>query len=155
LLHHPQTSYIIVKAGLLVALPLPCVVETMRPQPLSGLVGMPAFICGLARIRGASIPVVDLPLLLTGVADIHTERFITIRTNDWQIALAVESVIDIREISPATLDALPPLLGTTPAKYVEAVGALDDGLLLLLRTANIIPPELWEALRSPLAGDEE
>lgn len=155
MLHHPPASYVIVKAGLLVALPLPRVVETMRPQPVSGLVGMPDFIRGMARIRGASIPVVDLPLLLTGVAGIHTERFITITTNDRQVALAVESVVEIREISPSTLEALPPLLGATPAAYVEAVGALDNGLLLLLRTASLIPPELWEALRHTPAGEAE
>src|SRR5271155_6034274 len=42
------------------ALPIGHVVETMRPLPTEPVAGAKAFVRGLALIRGAAVPVIDL-----------------------------------------------------------------------------------------------
>src|SRR6185436_6230529 len=53
--------------GLLCALPLEHVEETMRPLAIEAIAGGPAFVRGLAVVRGAPIPAVDA---VVGVVEI-------------------------------------------------------------------------------------
>src|SRR5215468_8425951 len=93
-----------VRAGArMLALPIESVVETMRPLPVEPLAGAPSFVLGLAVIRGAAIPVVD-------VAGETPGRFVTLRLGARRIALAVEAVLGLAALEPATLSGLPPLL---------------------------------------------
>ena len=50
------------------------------------------------------------------------------------------------------LGALPPLLGNAPAELVDGLGVLDRDLLVVLRAARILPPEVWERLSAAAAA---
>ena len=52
------------QAGCYVALPAAQVVETMRPLGTDSVPEMPPFVLGLAIVRGAAVPVVDVGTLL-------------------------------------------------------------------------------------------
>lgn len=128
------------------ALPAEHVSETMRPLPVEPLAGMPAFIAGLAIVRGVPTPVVDLARLL-GVSDpLPATRFVTIRIGDHHAAVAVDAVLGVRAVRGDALHELPPLLGDAGADAVDAVGALDANLVVVLRGARIVPPAVWDAL---------
>ncbi|MFL5302954.1 MAG: chemotaxis protein CheW, partial [Anaeromyxobacteraceae bacterium] len=59
-----RPNVLLVRAGSrLCALPLACVVETLRPLHTSPLAGTPACVSGVAVVRGAPTPVVDLDAL--------------------------------------------------------------------------------------------
>ncbi|HZE91839.1 MAG TPA: chemotaxis protein CheW, partial [Rhizobacter sp.] len=75
--HDAALSVICRVQGRLCALPLSHVVETMRPLPTETIAGAPDFVCGLAVIRGAPVPVVDLARLL-GATDTQARRFVTV-----------------------------------------------------------------------------
>jgi purine-binding chemotaxis protein CheW len=128
------------------ALPAEHVSETMRPLPVEPLAGMPPFIAGLAIVRGVPIPVVDLARLLGGSDPLRATRFVTIRIGDRHAAMAVDSVLGVRAVRADALHELPPLLGGAGADAVDAVGTLDANLVLVLRSARIVPPVVWEAL---------
>jgi purine-binding chemotaxis protein CheW len=124
------------------ALPLPHVVETMRPLPISPIPGTPPFVAGLAIIRGAAVPVVDLARLL-GATDSKPKRFVSMTTQRGRIALAVDQVEGVRSLPPDIVHSLPPLLQSADSRFVEVIGTLDAELLLVLQIARLMPEDLW------------
>jgi len=109
--------------------------ETMRPLPITPLAAMPIFILGLSLIRGATTPVVDVGAVLGGEDAPKTTRFITLCMNERCVALAVESVLGVREISS---DSLPPLLRDASVEVVSSIGMLDAEFLLVLGAARLL-----------------
>jgi purine-binding chemotaxis protein CheW len=127
------------------ALPLEHVIETMRPLPVTPLTGVPPAVLGVAVIRGAPVPVVDVASMLAGDTARAT-RFVTVRTGHRAIALAFEEVVGIRSIPTAALSELPPLVSNGRGETIAAIGALDDELLIVLSAARIVPESAWRAL---------
>jgi purine-binding chemotaxis protein CheW len=141
------------------AVPLPRVIETMRPLPVEPFTGGPAFLSGLTRIRDEVVPVIDAGVLL-GASPARPTRFVTLRVpaehpapeyaphdgDHHVVALAVEAVVGVHELDDSTLSALPPVLGFLPAAVVSAVGALDGRLLLVLGDSHLVPDSVWSDL---------
>ena len=132
--------------GLWCALPLPHVMETMRPQPLETMASAPSFILGVAIIRGVPTPVVDVGALL-GSTDppLHT-RFITLSVGERVVAAAVEGIVGVRVLPREALGDLPPLLRDASSDVIATVGTLDSALLVVLRAARILPDAVWSEL---------
>jgi purine-binding chemotaxis protein CheW len=125
----------------LCAIPVGEVDETMRPQPVSPLPHAQHFVAGVARIRGAPIPVIDAGLLLGGDADGPAGRFVLLRIGDRRVALAVESVVGVRRMPADPLQPLPPLLSEASRDAVAAIAALDGELLLVLEGVGLLPAD--------------
>jgi purine-binding chemotaxis protein CheW len=126
--------------------PLSQVVETMRPLSTEAITGMPAFVRGLAIIRGTAVPVVDLGCLLGGGSGLPTTRFVLLRLGERRAALAVEALLGVRDLEAARLHAMPPLLQQASLELIEQVGTLDGELLVVLRVCRTVPDDLWPAL---------
>ncbi len=126
------------------AIPIQHVVETMRPLPVESLPGAPPFVEGLAVIRGQAVPVVDLAFLLGAGPAADAGRFVTLRVDDRRVALAVEAVLGLHELDASDLGETPPLLQDLNPDLLQAVGAADGQLLLLLRGARLVPEEVWD-----------
>ena len=142
----PQGQGILCRVGTrLCILPLSCVVETMRPQPVEAVVGAPSFVCGLAVIRGLPTPVVDARRLLGADEQSPPTRFVTLKVGARFVALAVDAVIGIRPLAGLTTDELPPLLDQADGP-ASAVGAVDRELLQVLQGARLIPAAVWAVL---------
>lgn len=127
------------------ALPLAHVIEVMRPQPIQSLANMPAFVRGVAVVRGEPIPVVDLACLL-GETESAIGRFVVVRAGERRVALAVQDVISIRALDATSLAAVPPLLQDARPELIAALGSADEKLLVVLKTARILSGREWEAL---------
>jgi purine-binding chemotaxis protein CheW len=124
------------------AVPLGQVIETMRLLPIHPLADAPPFVRGVTVVRGVAVPVVDMRVLL-GEPPAEPRRMVVVRTggpgdDQRRVALAVDAVTGVAALDPATLAATPPL--------VEALGAVDGQLLVLLRTAHLVDDALWERL---------
>ncbi|HEY3973655.1 MAG TPA: chemotaxis protein CheW [Candidatus Sulfotelmatobacter sp.] len=128
------------------AVPLSDVVEIMRPLPVEPWTGPTDVVQGLSVIRGAPVPVVDLGRLLGASDKSLSTRLVAIRVGARRVALAVDSVLGIREFAPVLRSQMPPLLLDTRTDLVEAVGALDTELFTVLKTCRIVPAKVWEAL---------
>jgi purine-binding chemotaxis protein CheW len=120
----------------------------MRPLPVEPVPGTPQYVRGLSVIRGAPVPVVDLSALLDrrGSGARSTGRFVTVKAHHRRFALAVDSVIGIRELDTTQLEQLPPLLRHADVDVIEAIGVADAQLLVVLRGARILPEETWKAI---------
>jgi purine-binding chemotaxis protein CheW len=129
------------------AIPMRHVVETMRPLPIESVPEMPDFVRGVSLIRGAPVPVIDLGVLLEiGEPSASYGRFVTLRLGERRVALGVDAVIGSRNLDPAQLEQLPPLLHDGTADRIEAIGTRDAQLLLVLRAARIVPDAVWATL---------
>ena len=129
----------------LCAVPLEHVVETLRPLPVEPLAGAPDFVLGVTLLRGEPAPVVDAARLL-GASTGQPARFVALRVGERIVALAVDGVEDVRTLDEGTIRALPPLLRDARSDAVEALGRLDADLLLVLRSAALVPDAVWAQL---------
>jgi chemotaxis signal transduction protein len=138
-----RISMVVVRAaGRLYALPLASVIETLRcPAPIA-VAGAPECVAGVAMIRGATVAVVDLGVLLgADRAARGAARLVTLRVGQRTVGLAVQAVIGVREFERAELAAVPPLLQQARPEVMTAVGALDRELLLVLDGSRILSAE--------------
>jgi purine-binding chemotaxis protein CheW len=124
--------------GLLCGLPLAHVVETMRPLAVEAQAGSPEFVLGVTVVRGQPAPVVDVAALL-GAEGPATTRFVALRVGGRPVVLAVDAVVDVRELPIGSMPAPPPLLQSAHHDVVAAMGSLDAELLLVLDEARLLP----------------
>jgi purine-binding chemotaxis protein CheW len=132
-------------------LPLEHVDETMRPQPVRVLAGVPTFVRGVTVIRGRPVPVVDAACAI-GQAEPSSNgtRFVALKTAERCVALAVDEVVGVRQINHRHLADVPPLLAGANEHVVSAIGTLDSELLMVLRSGKLVSETAWAAIE---AGD--
>lgn len=136
---------LVFRAGqLLCALRLEDVIETMRPLAVQPLAGTPAYVSGIAIMRGLPAPVIDVARLLGG-HDAQATRFVAVRTDRGPIALATGNVLGIRPTLSDTDQQNAPLLGAAPARMVAAVGTVDTEPIFQLHSMRLVPDEVWAA----------
>jgi purine-binding chemotaxis protein CheW len=136
-------SVVLVRAGARIcALDVRQVIETMRPLPVAPLPGMPSFVLGAAVIRGGAVPVVDLDAFLGPSAGAAPRRLVLVRCGARAAALAVDEVLGVAALDPSRVTSQPLLAGGA----IEAVGALDRELLVVLEGARVVPPDAWRAI---------
>jgi purine-binding chemotaxis protein CheW len=147
---HPSNDIdVVCRVGASVcAVPLRHVVVTMRPLPVERLAGVPPFVLGVSVVRGRPTPVIDAAALLGLGVDTPSppSRFVLIHFDDRQAALAVDAVLGVQSLPSSPAAYLPPLLGDTSADLLEAIGALDGGLFMVLRAARLVPSVVWHVL---------
>ncbi len=144
----PNSFLLCSSASRLCAFRLEDVAETMRPLPVDSIPAMPDFLLGVALIRGAVVPVVDVAQLVAGVAETRPNRFVTVKLGQRQVAFAVQSVLGVRTLNALSMAQIPLLLNEIDASSIAAISTLDAELLLVLQGARIIPEEVWQALDS-------
>jgi purine-binding chemotaxis protein CheW len=150
---HPIPALIVRVPSALCAFPLAEVIETMRPLPVESLANTPDFIQGVSRIRGAAVPVIQLSALF---GEDHrcdsATRFVTLRVGQRCIALAVQSVVGIADLSNQALTGLPPLLKTARTEFIQTLCTLDEEFLAILNTARLVPDSVWRSLAQAKAA---
>jgi purine-binding chemotaxis protein CheW len=113
------------------------------------LAGAPAFVSGLATIRGAAVPVVDVAAAIGQPRrSSNAARFVALKIAGRRVALAVDEVVDVRRIDRARLADAPPLLGAAREHVASTIGTLDAELLLVLQSGTLVPESIWTALEA-------
>lgn len=135
-------------ASRLCAFRLQDVAETMRPLPVDAIPAMPDFLLGVALIRGAVVPVVDVAKLVGGVTGARPERFVTVNVGERRVTFAVQNVLGVRELNALAMAEIPLLLHEIDTNSIAAITTLDAKLLLVLQGARVITEEIWAALDS-------
>jgi purine-binding chemotaxis protein CheW len=127
------------------ALPLHCLRETMRPQPVERVHGADEYVLGLSRIRGETVPVVELSRLIGELPEQH-KRYVTVKAGERDVAVAVADVIGVCELDAAEFTALPSLVSSARSHVIEAIAYRDTRLIAVLDATRLIPAEAWEKL---------
>lgn len=130
------------------AIPVQYVVETMRPLPIEPVSGVAVCVRGVAVVRGVPMPVVDLRALRDdGACAESYGRFVTVRVGTRLAVLAVDHVIGIRQLDAQDLHDVPPLLRDARRDLVDAIGACDAQMLVVLQAMRIVPDDVWTTLK--------
>ncbi len=150
-------------AGIVCAIPLAQVVETMRALPIKPLATLPDWVPGISMVRGAPVPVIALGVLIGARATAGvvipaggepapngspSGRFVTLRVGSRRAALLVDEVVGIAELGREHFAQLPPLLSRLESGAIEAMGQLDSELVLVIRSARLVPDNVWQRLES-------
>jgi len=145
-----QLAVVLVRSGnLFCALPLESVIETLRSPPITAIAGAPGWVQGVAVIRGATVVVVDLGIMLgVSSAEVKHARVVTLRVGTRVIALAVESITGVREFDRAMLSEVPPLLLQALPEVLTAIGLLDGELMLVLDGSRVITEQELAPLKN-------
>jgi purine-binding chemotaxis protein CheW len=150
-LPHSQAWLACRSATHICALPLAAIVETMRPLPYEPFPKAPPFVSGIAIIRGAPTPVVDMRALMGEPEMNDAGRFVTVKINNRVVALSFDAVLGIHTLEARSVTGLPPLLKNVAGETVSDVAARDSDLLLFFEASRIFPRGLIETLVSEAA----
>lgn len=138
----------------LCGVPVAYVLETCRPLPVESLPNAPAFVAGVALLRGRATPVVDGRRLLGHASEGKAARFIALKfgaDDSRVVALTVDAVIGVREVKAEQLESLPGVL-SADQPLLQALGTLDSELLFLIEHARLLPDALWAELERARAS---
>jgi len=136
--NHNQESWLLCRAGShLCAIPLAQILEVMRPLPIEPLADAPAFLRGIAVIRGVPVAVLDLGHLL-GQTRVKPSRFVTARTGGRTLGLAVTEVVGVRRQDEIGAHTAVPLLREAAGDAVSTIGSLDSEALLFLDNLHLL-----------------
>ena len=101
------------------ALPLVHVLEVMRPLPLEKVEPAPAFLLGLAVIRGEPLPVVDVAALLPGD----------------DVSYGFDNIAGVQKMSPTLMERY---LSAAQKVSRQALGTLQTAILTRLLRSSMI-----------------
>lgn len=97
------------------------------------------FVLGVVRIRGAFVPVIDLSTLISGTPSPSARsRLVLLRVNDHSVALAVDDVLRVIDVSAESLHSMPPLLKEATHDRILGIAERDGQLLAVLQTARLV-----------------
>lgn len=117
---------------------------------------VPTFIEGVANLRGAIIPIINLRMLF-GLArkpiDGET-RTIVVNVGEKTIGCRVDSVTQVIRIPEESVQPAPDAVTADGASYVFGFAKLDDRLLILLDIDELLNPESLEKRRVSTAPPE-
>jgi purine-binding chemotaxis protein CheW len=140
-----KVSVLLFRVGkVLCAFPISSVIEVMRRLPALALSNMAPLVMGVGVIRGDKVPIVDLGELFGLRHDnARRTRLVTIRVGPRAVALAVDSVIGVRELDRTLLAEVPPLLRSAHPDELTAMGLLDRELFMVLDGSRLVSEELF------------
>lgn len=123
-------------AGESYAVPLTRVMETERLPKLTTVPGLPAFVLGVANLRGAVLPLVDLAMLLEleSTGRPHDARILVVRPSpdDSPVALVVDALQGVAMLAREELHRTPHWLDGHTTPFLEGIGSHKGRLLSVL-----------------------
>ena len=123
----------------------------MRPLPIEAFPKAPAFVAGMAIIRGEPTVVVDMRGLL-GEPAAASGRFVTVKIENRIVALAFDAVLGVHRLNRTHAIDLPPLLKSVADNTISQVTTRDTALLMFFESSRIFPPGLIENLMTEKAA---
>ncbi|MGJ5813954.1 chemotaxis protein CheW [Paludibaculum fermentans] len=123
-------------AGESYAVPLTRVMETERMPKVTTVPGLPAFVIGVANLRGAVLPLVDLAMLLEleSPGRPHDARILVVRPSpdDSPVALVVDALQGVAMLAREELHRTPHWLDGRTTPFLEGIGSHKGRLLSVL-----------------------
>jgi purine-binding chemotaxis protein CheW len=149
---HTMTDQIVVFTldELLYALPLPAVVKVIHAIEIRHLPKAPEIIAGIINIKGQIIPVADIRKRF-GLAAHETDpddRLIIADTGKRQVAILVDSVTGIRDLTPRQMIGAQERLPF--AEHLKGVAKVDDELILIYDLEQFLSLEEEKVLEQAL-----
>ncbi len=126
-----------------------------RQINIVGVPNRPAHIMGIINLRGDVIPVYSMKAKFGQRESRQGEsRFIIINANGLTLALKVDDVNEITEISSDNIFDLPPVVVSEDTNYIKNVARIDKRLILMINPAKLLSDEEYECINEMLEEHE-
>ena len=131
-------------AGQLFGLDITAIREIRAWSPVTRMPGVPDYIAGMANLRGAIVPVMDLAARLGWERTVASERnaIIVVHSAGKSCGLIVESVSDLVELPAETLQPPPALGDAAITAFIEGLAPLADRMVMVINLAELIGNEV-------------
>ncbi len=115
--------------------------------PATALPQSPSYVRGVINLRGAVLPIVDLPNRLGYGASEPTARHVIIVAQIGQqlVGLLVDAVSDILTVTDDMVQPVPDIAPEAVKAFVQGLIALDGRMISLIGLGRILPDVLPEA----------
>lgn len=114
--------------------------EIRSYEPPTRIAHAPHFVKGVVNLRGTIVPIVDLRLKF-GLDTAHYDAFtvvIVLHVGRRVMGLVVDAVDDVVALDASQHRPVPALDTAAPAGHLQAIGTLDDRLLMLLDVDQLL-----------------
>ena len=114
--------------------------EINKMMDLTVVPNTPLFIEGVVNLRGRIIPVLNLRARLgLPLQEYNSEtRIIVVEIEDKTIGFIVDAVKEVLRIPKSITEAPPEIVSGIGSDYINAIGKLEDRLLILLDLTKIL-----------------
>ena len=135
-------------SGQLFALDITAIREIRAWSPVTRMPGVPHYIAGMANLRGAILPVLDLAARLGWEHTDASERhaIIVVHINGKSCGLIVESVSDLVELSADALQPPPALGDAAITAFIEGLAPLDNRMVMVINLAALVGQDISGAV---------
>lgn len=106
-----------------------------------------AYVKGIVNLRGEVIPVYSLKKKFNMPDDGSGRSCVVISTGEIKIALEVDEVIEISDISPDMIIPMPAIIVNAETAYMDRVANTDGKLIVLLDVQKLLTDEESEAVK--------
>lgn len=114
------------------------------------LANSPSNVKGKINLRGKDIPVYSLrsKFALEDKKQDKNTRYLIVDIKGMDIAFEVDQVKGILDLDETNIYDVPPVVKGTNTSYIKSVAKVNDGLILLLNSSNLLADEEFEALQA-------
>jgi len=127
-----------------------CVREILKINNILPVPGAPDYVLGITNVRGNVVSVIDgrkrLNLELTKSTE--KSRMIVLESENEFVAVVVDNVADIVDISESSLDSNPKVKSSEESRYVTGVFSNNDDLIIALNAERLITNESYDVASS-------
>lgn len=137
-LEHTYLTFAVAEARY--AVPVEHVAEIVRLQRIFAVPDVAEHIRGVINLRGKVIPLLDVRIRFGLPHGTYTDRtvIVVIRTADGPTGLVVDSVFDIVELPPGSIEPARLVARDAGTPLVTGIGRRDDGVILLVDVAALV-----------------
>jgi purine-binding chemotaxis protein CheW len=130
--------------GQLFGLDINAIREIRAWSPVTRVPGVPHYIAGMANLRGAILPVIDLAARLGWERTEASERhaIIVVQIAGQSAGLIVDSVSDLVQLAAGSLQQPPSMGESEEAAFIEGLAPVGDRMVLVLRLEALSPAAL-------------
>jgi purine-binding chemotaxis protein CheW len=114
--------------------------EIKRLTEITRVPNAPVFVEGVINLRGNVIPVIDLHkrFNLTAAEVTEESRIVIVNVKDITVGITVDAVSEVITLEETAFAPPPPLVAGIEASFIEAIGKLEERLLILLNMDRIL-----------------
>lgn len=137
-----------------------CVQEIMVLKPTTPIPGVPDYLKGVINLRGTIVPIVDLRVRLgMQVRAYDATTVVIVLSIERQgtkvfLGIVVDAVSEVYKLGSGSVKPAPEFGDGIDSRFIEALGIVDDKLIMLLNTARLMDvKELYKILEKTVAVD--
>ena len=117
------------------------IVEIIKPQKVTPIPKVPAFISGVINLRGTVIPVMDLRVRFSVKPSSSGHRILIAKMHGEKVGLIVDSVREIMNIEEEQIASPPTIFRGLKPEYLMGIGKLGDRLIIILNLNSLLTAE--------------